>query len=313
MNIKDKNIAMLYGGWSDERDISLDSGKSVYEALRENGLNAFLFDVDRDDPDVLEKFIIKNNIDLVFNLMHGVGGEDGHVQKYLEKLSVKFIGSDSESSYKSFNKILTKDLWASNNLMTPKYHIVNPNMFEHITINNFSDKVVLKPKKSGSSVGIKILNLQEIISANPALSYKRLCNHMINDIEPNDYFIEEYIDHAEYTAPIISNKVYPIIKIDTEREFYNYNAKYIDNNTSFTFPKFPTSVQKKINNTALDAFALLGCSTWGRIDFFMSHDFEINLIEINSIPGMTSHSLVPMSAKNSGLSYIDLIKSILEN
>jgi D-alanine-D-alanine ligase len=107
--------------------------------------------------------------------------------------------------------------------------------------------------------------------------------------------------------------VYPIIKIDTDREFYNYNAKYIDNNTSFTFPKFPLSVQEKINKTALDAFALLGCSTWGRIDFFMSHDFEINLIEINSIPGMTSHSLVPMSAKNSGLSYINLIKLILEN
>ena len=313
MDIHDKNIAILYGGWSDERDISLDSGKSVYQALQEDGLNVFLFDFDRDDPEILEQFIIKNKVDLVFNLMHGVGGEDGHVQKYLEKLPVQFIGSDSGSSYKSFNKILTKDLWASNNFLTPKYHTVKPDMFEHITINNFSDKVVLKPIKSGSSVGIRILNLQDFITTNSALSYKRLCEYMVDDIAPHDYFIEQYIDHAEYTAPIISNKVYPIIKIDTEREFYNYNAKYIDNNTSFTFPKFPESVQEKINNTALDAFALLGCSTWGRIDFFMNQNFEINLIEINSIPGMTSHSLVPMSAKHSGLNYIDLIKLLLEN
>ena len=313
MNIHDKNIAILYGGWSDERDISLDSGKSVYEALQKDGLNVFLFDFDKDDQANLEKFIIKNKVDLVFNLIHGIGGEDGHIQKYLEKLPVQFIGSDSESSYKSFNKILTKDLWASNNLLTPKYHLVKPDMFEKITIDNFSDKIVLKPAQSGSSVGIKILNLQEIISTDPTLSYKKLCMHMIEDIAPNDYFIEEYIDNAEYTAPIISNKVYPIIKIDTEREFYNYNAKYIDNNTSFTFPKFPTLVQDKINNTVLKAFTILGCSTWGRIDFFMNDNYDINLIEINSIPGMTSHSLVPMSAKKFGLSYIDLIKLILKN
>lgn len=313
MNIHDKNIAILYGGWSDERDISLDSGKSVYEALQKDGLKVFLFDFDKDDQATLEKFIIKNKVDLVFNLIHGIGGEDGHIQKYLEKLPVQFIGSDSESSYKSFNKILTKDLWASNNLLTPKYHLVKPDMFEKITIDNFSDKIVLKPAQSGSSVGIKILNLQEIISTDPTLSYKKLCMHMIEDIAPNDYFIEEYIDNAEYTAPIISNKVYPIIKIDTEREFYNYNAKYIDNNTSFTFPKFPTLVQDKINNTVLEAFTILGCSTWGRIDFFMNDNYEINLIEINSIPGMTSHSLVPMSAKKFGLSYIDLIKLILKN
>ena len=313
MNIHDKNIAILYGGWSDERDISLDSGKSVYEALQKDGLNFFLFDFDKDDQATLEKFIIKNKVDLVFNLIHGIGGEDGHIQKYLEKLPVQFIGSDSESSYKSFNKILTKDLWASNNLLTPKYHQVKPDMFEKITIDNFSDKIVLKPAQSGSSVGIKILNLQEIISTDPTLSYKKLCMHMIEDIASNDYFIEEYIDNAEYTAPIISNNVYPIIKIDTEREFYNYNAKYIDNNTSFTFPKFPTLVQDKINNTVLKAFTILGCSTWGRIDFFMNDNYDINLIEINSIPGMTSHSLVPMSAKKFGLSYIDLIKLILKN
>ena len=136
---------------------------------------------------------------------------------------------------------------------------------------------------------------------------------MNSNIQPSNYFLEEYVDSAEFTAPIISNKVYPIIKIDTTREFYNYEAKYIDNDTSFTFPEFPKSIQDNINAVALDAFNALGCRTWGRVDFFMDSSHNINLIEINSIPGMTSHSLVPMSAKKSGLSYIDLIILILKN
>ena len=136
---------------------------------------------------------------------------------------------------------------------------------------------------------------------------------MNSNIQPSNYFLEEYVDSAEFTAPIISNKVYPIIKIDTTREFYNYEAKYIDNDTSFTFPEFPKSIQDNINAVALDAFNALGCRTWGRVDFFMDSSHNINLIEINSIPGMTSHSLVPMSAKKSGLSYIDLITLILKN
>ena len=123
MDIRDKNIAILYGGWSDERDISLDSGKSVYQALQEDGLNVFLFDFDRDDPEILEQFIIKNKVDLVFNLMHGVGGEDGHVQKYLEKLPVQFIGSDSGSSYKSFKSPIQSSEQGVNDCCTYKYNV----------------------------------------------------------------------------------------------------------------------------------------------------------------------------------------------
>ena len=136
---------------------------------------------------------------------------------------------------------------------------------------------------------------------------------MNDEIEPNKYFIEEYISCSEYTAPIIANTVYPIIKIDTDREFYNYDAKYLDEDTIFTFPKFEKKVQEHINKTCLEAFNALGCEVWGRVDFFMDDDHNINLIEINSIPGMTSHSLVPMSAKKAGLSYNELIILILGN
>ena len=313
MKIIDKNIGILYGGWSDERLISLESGKSAYDSLKENRFNVFLFDFYVDEPALLKKFIIKNNIEIVFNLIHGVGGEDGYIQKYLEDLAVLTIGSDSQSSYKSFNKILTKESWIANNLVTPKYLPVKPNVFELDIKEKLGDRFVLKPTESGSSVGIKILETKDFFPDDRNSSYNKLCSLMNSNIQPSNYFLEEYVDSAEFTAPIISNKVYPIIKIDTTREFYNYEAKYIDNDTSFTFPEFPKSIQDNINAVALDAFNALGCRTWGRVDFFMDSSHNINLIEINSIPGMTSHSLVPMSAKKSGLSYIDLITLILKN
>lgn len=311
MKIDNKKILILYGGWSDERSISLESGKSVYESLKNEGLNVFLFDFNIDDPSLLEKFVHKNNIDIVFNLIHGVGGEDGHVQGYLEKIPVKTVGSDSSSSCKSFNKILTKETWKANNLPTPDYYKINSNIFEGNIMNNLGDKFVIKPIKSGSSVGIKILNKKDFILDNHKISYEKLCSMMNKNISPEEYFIEEYIDYAEYTAPIIGETVFPIIKIETAREFYNYDAKYLDDDTLFTFPEFPKNIQQKINEMTLVAFKSVGCTMWGRVDFFMNDKYDIKLIEINSIPGMTSHSLVPMSAKKLGLSYIDLVSLIL--
>ncbi len=313
MSITNSNIAILYGGWSDERAISLESGKSVFESLKSHGYNVFLFDFAKNDPHMLHDFILHNNIDMVFNLMHGVGGEDGTVQKYLEKISVSSIGSGSESSRLSFNKITTKEIWLENGLQTPKYCAISQDIFENNILDTFGDKVVLKPIESGSSVGIKILNKKDLITKKNTSPFDYLCSFMDINIDPDKYFIEEYINCPEYTAPIIKDVVYPIIKIETDREFYNYDAKYIDDDTSFIFPEFSRDIQELINNVALDAFHSLGCKNWGRVDFFMDDSYNINLIEVNSIPGMTSHSLVPMSANKAGLSYHDLIMLILNN
>ena len=175
-------------------------------------------------------------------------------------MSVSTIGSDSESSYKSFNKILTKESWIANNLKTPNYLPVSPHIFENDIKEKLGAKFVLKPIESGSSVGIKILDSKDFILNDKDLSYKKLCSLMNSNIKPSNYFLEEYIDSAEFTAPIIANKVYPIIKIDTKREFYNYEAKYIDNDTSFTFPGFSKSIQDNINTIVLNAFIALGLS-----------------------------------------------------
>ena len=304
-----KHIGILCGGWSDERPVSLDSGKSAYNSLMSNNLNVFLFDFKDNDINMLSKFIASNNIDLVLNLIHGSGGEDGLVQSYLDRLSVKYIGSNSESSKLSFNKVHTKEIWLRNSLKTPNYLKLSNNISSKKIEEMFDDKFILKPCESGSSVGIKIFNTTDFYSSSSKDVLRKLS---LNSANVCDYFIEEFITAPEYTAPIINNQVFPIIKIETKREFYNYEAKYLDSDTIFSFPEFSQDIHENINLICMKAFNSTGCSNWGRVDFFMDKDSLINLIEINSIPGMTDHSLVPKSAKKNGLSYHQLLLLLLK-
>ena len=328
---KDTIIGILYGGWSDEREISLESGSSVYGSLKDAGYKVFLFDL-KNNKEELSKFISKYSIEIIFNLIHGTGGEDGTIQSWLDDLQIKYVGSNSKSSRLSFSKTKTKEIWIKSELTTPDFisHVNleswilaaismnkgNPSddnsSFKQETIkkiNNFLesyDRYVLKPDCSGSSVGIKIFNNPNELSYHCESLSK---DYLENTISQN--FLEKYISGSEYTAPIIGNTVFPIIKIETKREFYDYQAKYVDDDTSFTFPSFDSSLQRTINSKCLKAFKSLGCKGWGRVDFFIDDDNGIYLIEVNTIPGMTSHSLVPMSAKQKNLSYLDLILLIL--
>ena len=305
-----KNIGILCGGWSEERLVSLDSGKSAYNSLINSNLNAFLFDFKDNNIDMLSGFIESKKIDLVLNLIHGSGGEDGVVQNYLDRLSVKYIGSNSESSKLSFNKVHTKEAWLKNNLNTPNYLRLSDNVSSKKIKEIFSEKFILKPCESGSSVGIKIFNTADFYLSSPSDILEKLS---LNSKNSHNYFIEEFITAPEYTAPIIDNKVFPIIKIETKREFYNYEAKYLDDDTIFSFPDFSEDIHENINLICMKAFNSIGCSNWGRVDFFMDNKSLINLIEINSIPGMTDHSLVPKSAKKNGFSYDQLLLLLLQN
>jgi|TARA_B100000953_G_scaffold298488_2_gene295464 D-alanine-D-alanine ligase len=297
---KDTNIGILYGGWSNEREISLESGEVVFKTLKDAGYSVFLCDLKNNQDDLIN-FVHKNSIGIVFNLIHGTGGEDGTVQSWLDDIGVNYVGSDTKSSKVSFSKIMTKLKWLDNGLKTPDYI---GNIIEHENLNlifSGTNKYVLKPDKSGSSVGIKILNNSKELS----MSLSSVNYH-------NEYFVEEYAEGYEYTAPIIGDIVFPIIKIETKREFYDYQAKYIDDDTSFTFPIFEPDMLEKIESTCLKAFQVLGCKGWGRVDFFIDNN-EISLIEVNTIPGMTSHSLVPMSAKKKGYTYLQLVELLLNS
>ena len=308
--LKERNILVLCGGWSDEREVSLTSGKSVYDALDSDGYRASIMDFHSKDKMLLDNCIKSNKIDLVFNLMHGTGGEDGLVQSYLDEFCVKYVGSDSKSSYLSFNKIATKDKWISQNIPTPNYSMLSEVNENFLQVVKKSEKIIIKPISSGSSVGIKILRVRDLDVTGVTKLLKSISKYY-DDTILNNYFIEEFISGSEYTAPIVNDEVLPIIKIDTTREFYNYQAKYEDDDTTFSFPSFDSQLESRIKNTCFNAFKALGSNGWGRVDFFLDQDNDIKLIELNSIPGMTSHSLVPMSAKKIGWTYIELIEEIL--
>ncbi len=309
-DLKDKNILILCGGWSDEREISLISGKSVYDALLDDGYTVTHMDLKSNDKTKLTDYIKSKQIDLVFNLIHGLGGEDGLIQSYLDDCDVKYVGSNAVSSNLSFNKTATKDKWMNLNLPTPSYSNLSGMSKEYLREIQNSDKIIVKPKSSGSSVGIQILK-KEHMNLSSVKNLLESINQNYDNLILDDYFIEEFIDGNEYTAPVIDDKVLPIVKIDTSREFYNYQAKYEDDDTVFSFPTFNIELENKIKTVCLDAFKGLDCQGWGRIDFFLTEDQNIQLIELNSIPGMTNHSLVPMSAKKLGWSYLELIETIL--
>ena len=319
-SLKNKKICIIYGGWSEEREISLMSGQAVYDVLKGSDYEVFILDL-KNNKQMLSEFVNNNSIDIIFNLIHGKGGEDGLVQSWIEDLKIDYVGSNSVSSSTSFSKITTKKIWAEQKLRTPDF-ITSTELLNYLCDDKDSNitelkteinkkcevffennhKFVFKPSCSGSSVGIQIYD-----DLNLLLNDKKgiLSNNT------SEYLIEAFINGSEYTAPIINGKVLPIIKIETKREFYNYEAKYLDDNTSFSFPEFSTEQELSIKEVCLKAFESLNCRGWGRVDFFI--DKDINLIEINTIPGMTSHSLVPMSAKHLGMSYLQLVEELLIN
>ncbi len=300
MNIKSTKLCILGGGWSNEREISLKSSGDVYECLKSNGHNVLLYDMKQDTPSELESYLKDNSIELVFNLIHGQGGEDGKVQSYLDTCNMNYCGSNTSSSFISFNKNLTKKVWIDNKLSTPNYEIYNLQNYEYC-LKKIGPQFFIKDTCSGSSNNIYLITNEYEYS-----SFTKQYN------SSREYIIEEKIDAEEYTAAIIGNNILPIIKIVPSNTFYDYDAKYKSDKTKFIFPDLNREVVEKVEYIILKAFKSLGCKDWARVDFFIK-DKEIILLEINTIPGMTDHSLVPKAAKKIGISYYELIIKILNN
>ena len=295
---KQLKICILGGGWSNEREISLKSSNDVYNCLKENNHNVVYYDMSYDSASELEIFLKKNSVELVFNLIHGEGGEDGTVQSYLDSLGVEYCGSDSLSSRISFNKYQTKRLWSDNNISTPVYEIYTSQSYDNCK-QKYGASFFIKDTCSGSSNNIYLISSSK--------EYKEFANKHDSNRE---YMIEEKITADEYTAAIIHGNILPIIRITSSNIFYDYDAKYKSNSTKFTFPEIELETITTLNDTIRKAYNVIGCSHWGRLDFFIKNK-EIILLEINTIPGMTDHSLVPKAAKENGISYYQLILRIL--
>jgi len=289
-------IAVLMGGYSAEREISLLSGEAVHKALIESKIDCFPFDLNDKNLDELWKI----KFDKAFIVLHGRGGEDGFIQSELKKKNISFTGSNAKSSSLCMDKALTKDLWKKHNLpLSDSIVVTKGEAFGSIS---FSLPWAVKPTLEGSSIGItKVTNESELDSAlEEAFQYG------------NQALVEQWIDGDEYTVSILNNHALPSIKITSDHDIYDYHSKYFSNKTEYLCPSDLSEEQElNLQNIALKAFNITGASGWGRVDFILDKDRNPFLLEINTVPGMTSHSLVPMAAKASNMSFNDLVIRIL--
>ena len=290
-------VAVLMGGRSNERDISFESGNAVLEALLRKKIDAIAIDPKIDELKRLTFF------DRAFICLHGQDGEDGKIQTFLESINLPYTGSGILPSSLGMDKFKCKTIWKAKNISTPVFMQVNNiNQFKKAS-NLCGLPFFLKPANSGSSIGIaKVNNEKEFIIAFEK-AYK------IDKI----VIVESSIIGSEYSVPIIHNRPFPIIEIRTKTDFYDYEAKYIRDDTEFICPAdVSTDVVESINIECVEAFNAIGCDGWGRVDFIIDKKNKIHIIEINTVPGMTNHSLVPMSASKIGIEFDDLVIMILE-
>jgi len=289
-------IAVLMGGYSTEREISLMSGKAIYKALLKNNVECFPFDLTEDN---LDKLWI-NEFDKAFIVLHGRGGEDGYIQSLLDKRKVPFTGSGVDASNLCMNKAHTKNIWLKQELpLSPSIVATQGKPIDPI---DFPLPWAVKPTMEGSSIGItKVENINELDTAlELAWQYN------------NEALIEHWIEGDEYTVAILGNQALPSIKIISDHDFYDYDSKYFSNKTEYLCPSDLSEQQEKnIQTIAMKAFNLTGASDWGRVDFILDKNKNPYLLEINTVPGMTSHSLVPMAAKAAGMNFEQLVLKIL--
>ena len=284
------------GGYSAEREISLLSGNAVYQALIDSKIKCFSFDLNDKNLDELWKM----KFNKAFIVLHGRGGEDGFIQSELNKKNIPFTGSNAKSSALCMDKAITKDLWKKHSLPISESIVVTKG--DTLESISFPLPWAVKPTLEGSSIGItQVKNESELDSAlEEAFKYG------------NQALVEQWIDGDEYTVSILNNNALPSIKITSDHDIYDYHSKYFSSKTQYLCPSDLTSQQElNLQNIALEAFNLTGASGWGRVDFILDKDRNPFLLEINTVPGMTSHSLVPMAAKASNMSFNDLVIKIL--
>ena len=292
-------VAVLMGGKSAEREVSLKSGSMVLAALRKKGVDAHPFDPkDRDVQD-----LVKERFARVFIALHGRFGEDGTLQGVLEWLGIPYTGSGVLASALAMDKLRTKRLWAAEGLPTPPYAILDSKTNLGAVAKKLRTPLFVKPASEGSSVGMtkvkKPADLEEAFAL--AVNYDPVV------------IAETFIDGPELTVAILGERVLPIIRIETPREFYDYEAKYLADDTRYLIPcGLSKSEERELQALSLRAFQALGCRGWGRVDLMLDKRGRPFLLEVNTSPGMTDHSLVPMAARAVGISYEDLCVKVLE-
>ena len=301
--LKQEKIAVLLGGTSAEREVSLNSGNAVLVALRKQGYDAHPI-----DPKTFPVATLKEQgFDRVFNILHGRGGEDGTMQGLLEQIGLPYTGCGVMASALTMDKMRTKMLWKAFGLPVAEMEIVTKenrvNLNPMAVVKKLGLPLMVKPSLEGSSVGLtKVKAVEELESAvDFALKFDRTV------------LIEEWLAGDEFTVPVLDGEVLPSIKIVPEGEFYDYDAKYISDNTQYFCPAGLTEErEQELRRLVKQAYDVVGCRGWSRIDVMADVEGKFRLVEVNTNPGMTSHSLFPKSAATVGYSFEQLVEKILE-
>ena len=329
MATKENNIAVLLGGTSPEREVSKQSGKSIYKALISLGYNAKLIDPayginqpqktedyfrEKDYSEISNQNVIKainshllDNIDLVIIALHGKYGEDGTVQSLLDLRGVKYTGSGVLPSALSMDKATSKILFQHFDVKTPQWFVVSD---KNENVDSVAKKIekyfgfpcILKPNDQGSTIGLSICRTPDEIPKALSLAFEF----------SDRILIEEFIPGREIAVGIIGNHILPVLEIIPKHELYDYECKYTDGMSEYLVPaELPADVTEQLQQQALLAFNALGCTNYGRVDFRLDENFYTYCLEVNTLPGMTSHSLVPKMAKAEGKSFEELVEQII--
>ncbi|AOZ51295.1 D-alanine--D-alanine ligase [Chromobacterium vaccinii] len=292
-------VAVLMGGSSSEREVSLMSGAGVLAALQSKGVDAHRFDPSEKPLSALKE----EGFACVFNILHGPFGEDGTLQGALEALGVPYTGCGVMASAIAMDKWRTKLLWKGAGLPIPAFELLDESSDFDAIEKALGLPIFVKPSSEGSSIGVTKVKAAGELRA--AFEEARKYDDVV--------IAEQFIGGGEYTCAVIGDQAYPTIKIEPATEYYDYQAKYFRDDTVYRCPSgLAPEVEARARELALKAFKVLGCRGWSRVDFLMDEAGEIYLLEANTSPGMTSHSLVPMAAKVEGIAYEDLCLKVLD-
>ena len=292
-------VAVLLGGKSAEREVSLDSGQAVLEALLRSGVDAEAFDPQQRSVTELV------NYDRAFIVLHGRGGEDGQIQGVLEWLNIPYTGTGVQGSAIGMDKVKTKQIWQGSDLPTAPYRIINKDTDVQELVSSLGLPVIIKPVHEGSSIGMsKVEKIEDFADA--------LAKATAHDAV---VMAEKWITGREFTIVMLNGQALPVIRLEPPQDvaFYDYEAKYNRNDVQYGIPCGLTETEEKqLQELALRAFQAVGAKGWGRIDAMQDAEGNFWLLEVNTVPGMTSHSLVPKAAKAVGYSFEALCVAILE-
>jgi len=293
-------IAVLMGGTSAEREVSIDSGKAVCQALETAGYEVAPVDINISERDKIIDIIGKAQAKTAFIALHGGNGEDGTIQAILESMDISYTGSGPQACELAMDKIKTRRIFEKHGIPGPDWQLYAPGIFEN---NGLSFPLVIKPSSQGSSIGLSIVKNKDLFSEAVEQAGRW----------GQDVILEEYLSGAEITVGILGEQALPVIEIRPANTFYDYQAKYEPGKTSYLVPApLPEDIYKQAQKLGLDSHKALGCRAFSRVDMIYTGENGLKVLEVNTIPGLTATSLLPKAAKAANISFEKLCSKIIE-